>query len=161
MLGIWSSRPGPSSRAPSESADRPQDRCQRPTGVGATPSPARPFWRCPWCRRRCFDVILVRTAVPFTVLVQSVLRSTAVSYHPILHPGHSLQAGQRTCYTSWWCRKHTRAGLVARGARMGNRPTRIRPARLWRREWPSVASRPPRGRVPWRRPWSGTRDGAN
>ena len=87
-------------------------------------------------------------------------RSTA-NYHPILHPGHSLQAGQRTHYTSWWCRKHTRAGLVARGARMGHLPTRIRPARLWRREWPSVASRPPRGRVPWRRLWSGTRDGAN
>eukprot|EP01050_Picozoa_sp_SAG11_P030213 SAG11_NODE_8837_length_971_cov_1.511468_1_plen_160_part_01 len=33
----------------------------------------------PWCRRRCFDEILVRTAVPLTVLVQSVLRSTAVS----------------------------------------------------------------------------------
>eukprot|EP01050_Picozoa_sp_SAG11_P004392 SAG11_NODE_280_length_11266_cov_28.949499_3_plen_160_part_00 len=59
VLGIWSSRPGPSSKAPSETADRPQDRCQRPTGVGATPSPARPFWRCP-----CHDH---GTAVPQAV----------------------------------------------------------------------------------------------
>eukprot|EP01050_Picozoa_sp_SAG11_P044324 SAG11_NODE_21492_length_424_cov_0.793846_1_plen_95_part_00 len=53
--------------------------------VGATPSPARSFWRCPWCRR--LDEILVRTAVPFTGLVQSVLRSTAVS---VQLPGKDL-----------------------------------------------------------------------
>ena len=86
-------------------------------------------------------------------------RSTA-NYCPILHPGHSLQAGQRTCYTSWRCRKHTRAGLVPRGARMGQPPTRIRLARLCRRKWPSVASRPPRGRVPWT-PSVSALDGAN
>ena len=60
------------------------NRCQRPTAAlwrGSYPHLQHGHFvhAGPWCRRRCFDEILVRTAVPFTVLVQSVLRSTAVS----------------------------------------------------------------------------------